>query len=212
MITAYAAQGKVKKVRLPDGSLVWINSKGSIKFPQQFSTTTRDVYIEEGEVFFEVKHNKKKPFIVHSGQLTTTVLGTSFNIKYYRDLQNSSISVQTGKVGVSMKGKHLSFLTPHQVMHVNKTTGNFSTTTSTISSFNGWISGDREFENASFDEIALALQNNYGVKLRYQRQRSPEYSYTVQMDFKQPIEHNINILCKMHNLNYRRTAHEITLY
>ena len=64
---------------LPDESKVLVNSNSNIKFPSTFNKQFREVYLE-GEAFFEVHQDLERPFIVFAGELTTEVLGTSFNV------------------------------------------------------------------------------------------------------------------------------------
>jgi len=204
--------GMVKKVVLPDGSEIWINAKSTIHFPKQFSPTLREVYLDEGEAFFEVKKDKTKPFIVHAGKLKTTVLGTSFSIKYYASIKSTRVLVRTGKVGVSLNGTLLSYLTPKEGIVLDRISGDYEKITSDIAA-NGWINGLIEFENASFEEVALALTQNYGVSLHYKPgTATTAYSYTLQLNTKKTLEDNLSIICKMHNLNYRRIKNEIELY
>jgi ferric-dicitrate binding protein FerR (iron transport regulator) len=53
-----------------------------LEFPDEFKGKTREVYLS-GEAYFDVKHADKVPFIIHTGNVSTTVLGTAFNIKAY---------------------------------------------------------------------------------------------------------------------------------
>ena len=88
-----------KKITLPDGSFVELKKNSRISYPTDFEKDKRDVYLK-GEAFFNVVRNPKKPFIVHSRELQTEVLGTSFNVKAYDD-DIINVSVKTGKVKVS---------------------------------------------------------------------------------------------------------------
>src|SRR3546814_8870970 len=58
-----------------------------------------------GEAFFEVTPDASSPFVVYSGDLVTRVVGTSFNIKAYRDGTTDEVSVFTGKVSVSLPNR-----------------------------------------------------------------------------------------------------------
>src|SRR5882724_7966691 len=69
---------------LPDGTTVTLNLGTKLGYPAAFSGSTRDVYLT-GEAYFEVKNNTSQPFLVHTGNFVTRVLGTTFNIKAYPD-------------------------------------------------------------------------------------------------------------------------------
>lgn len=77
--TFNAAKGMHSKVILADGTTVFLNSGSKLTYPSQFSSTGRNVSIQ-GEVFFDVTHDKKNPFTVFANKTTIKVLGTRFNI------------------------------------------------------------------------------------------------------------------------------------
>ena len=88
----------IRLVNLPDGTRVWLNENSQIEYPADFSNHERNVTLK-GEAFFEVKRDPSRPFVITSGAIKTTVLGTSFNIKAYNEKQ-PEVNVRTGKVKV----------------------------------------------------------------------------------------------------------------
>ncbi|MFB9080268.1 FecR family protein [Flavobacterium procerum] len=88
----------IRLISLSDGTRVWLNQNSQIEYPVHFSNNERNVTLK-GEAFFEVKHDPSKPFVITSGTIKTTVLGTSFNIKAYNNKQ-PEVNVRTGKVKV----------------------------------------------------------------------------------------------------------------
>lgn len=88
----------IRLLRLPDGTRVWVNENTEIQYPEQFADNRRAVALK-GEAFFEVAKDPSRPFIITSGAITTTVLGTSFNVKAYAGAQ-PEVHVRTGKVKV----------------------------------------------------------------------------------------------------------------
>ena len=74
-------KGEKVKLILPDSSVVYLGAGSKLTWPSHFvKGKLRNIQLE-GEAFFEVKHDTSSPFIVHSGQMQTRVLGTSFNVK-----------------------------------------------------------------------------------------------------------------------------------
>lgn len=67
---------------LPDGSKVWLNSESRLEYKRRFNDSIREVTLE-GEAFFDVVKDKKKPFVVHTSDIDVRVLGTAFNVKSY---------------------------------------------------------------------------------------------------------------------------------
>lgn len=88
----------IRLISLPDGTRVWLNQNTEIDYPEKFSKNERRITLK-GEAFFEVKRDESRPFIITSGAVKTTVLGTSFNVKAYNDA-DAQVSVRTGKVKV----------------------------------------------------------------------------------------------------------------
>ncbi|RWW91943.1 FecR family protein [Flavobacterium cerinum] len=100
VITQTYAQD-IRLLLLPDGTRVWVNENTKIEYPKAFTGNTRNVTLK-GEAFFEVKKDPSKPFIISSGLIQTTVLGTSFNIKAYEG-HLPLVKVRTGRVKVENK-------------------------------------------------------------------------------------------------------------
>jgi len=88
----------IRLLFLPDGTRVWLNENSELEYPSQFLKGERTVTLK-GEAFFEVKRDPSKPFVISSGTIKTTVLGTSFNIKAYGN-KEPEVNVRTGKVKV----------------------------------------------------------------------------------------------------------------
>jgi hypothetical protein len=109
----------VQQITLEDGSQVMLKQNSSISYPKHFGEKTRSVLLK-GEAFFNVKKNHNKPFIVHTGDLVTEVLGTSFTIKADENENVIEVSVQTGRVSVyenntsPVKTRSGVILTPNQ--------------------------------------------------------------------------------------------------
>ena len=75
-------RGKDCHLTLSDGTRVWMNADSRLEFPEQFSGSRRTVRLY-GEAYFEVAKDRRHPFVVETDFLTTTVLGTSFNVRAY---------------------------------------------------------------------------------------------------------------------------------
>ncbi|KFF12603.1 FecR family protein [Flavobacterium hydatis] len=88
----------IRLICLPDGTRVWLNQNTLIEYPTEFAENERSVKLT-GEAFFEVKRDVSRPFVITSGAIKTTVLGTSFNISSYAN-KEPEVNVRTGKVKV----------------------------------------------------------------------------------------------------------------
>lgn len=91
--TLYVPATKDYKIRLPDGTQVWMNSASTLKFPYNFNQQIREVYLTY-EAYFEVAHEKKRKFIVHTAFADVQVHGTSFNVNAYDQVSFSTALVE----------------------------------------------------------------------------------------------------------------------
>src|SRR5690606_29482664 len=97
----YAPPGEKSNLTLQDGSKVILNSGSSLRYIKNFETDQRQLVLK-GEAYFEVAKDSLRPFRVETGYITTTALGTSFNIKAY-DNEQLDISLLTGLVEIDVK-------------------------------------------------------------------------------------------------------------
>jgi len=206
-----AGQGKMLKVILADGSEITLNSGSEIRYPAQFNGPKRQVYLD-GEAFFKVKHNETKPFVVSTAQLSTTVLGTSFNIRAYAKLNQIAVSVATGKVGVTTAGKTLAFLYPNQQINFEKNTGDFTTTEIPARLVSSWRDGVIKLDGASFSELALVIKNTWGLTLETKSNRLAAANFKTTFYTHNQITEVMKTISKMTDANYRIRDHIITLY
>lgn len=169
-LTKSTKQGERLKLVLPDSSVVYLNGGSKLSFAHHFEKGKyRDIYLE-GEAFFEVKEDPNCPFIVHTGSLQTRVLGTSFNIDAYPGKETFSVSVKTGKVGVSATNvnglQHLSFLTPGKQLVYQLKMEKFSLNEVSSAAVNAWTDSRFVFRNESLSNIILQLERSYNISFK----------------------------------------------
>jgi len=80
----FAPKGSKSIINLPDGTKIWLNAETTLKYPEKFTGKNREVSLD-GEAFFDVAKDEKKPFTVKTSDLDITALGTTFNVKSYSD-------------------------------------------------------------------------------------------------------------------------------
>ncbi|GAA4305488.1 FecR family protein [Compostibacter hankyongensis] len=113
--------GARKFVQLPDGTAVWLNAGSSLMLRDGFGTNNREVQLE-GEAYFEVAQDEKRPFLVKAGTLRVKVLGTAFNVRAYADEGKIEATLVKGKIQVSLEDepeKHI-LLSPREKFTVTE--------------------------------------------------------------------------------------------
>ena len=108
-------KGQKANITLPDGSKGWINSDSKLSYGSRFNADERVLNLE-GEAYFEVKPDAKRPFIVQSGKVSVKALGTSFNVKNYNTEEHISVVLMTGKVEVTANDNHVDLLPNEQAI------------------------------------------------------------------------------------------------
>lgn len=201
----YTPAGKTRRIRLSDGTLVWLNAASSIRYPEQFEEDTREVHLE-GEAFFEVAPDKKKPFIIHTGDMQTRVLGTSFNIKAYRG-EDIQVAVATGKVEVSLpdgEGRsQQKLLLPNQLATYKKTAGLLDAVEiSDAGSYAAWKEGRLMFRHTPIQEVAATLERSLGLQIDILNPGILACKITGRFDRNQPAETTIEAICKSIDAEY----------
>lgn len=98
--------GSKSKIQMPDGTQVWLNSGSTLTYDDSFGIERRVVNLV-GEAFFDVAHDAKKPFIIHTESLTLRVLGTAFNVKSYHNGASSEATLIRGSLEVSFPSRPL---------------------------------------------------------------------------------------------------------
>lgn len=180
-VTIEAPAGVKRTVLLTDGSRVVLNSKSSIKYLEGFSEHKREIKLS-GEAFFEVEKDTLRPFLVHSGSITTTALGTSFNIKYLPTKGSTEIALATGMVQVSLDSLEIERLKPGEGLEYDMKTGSFRTNIFDVHEALDWKEGIIYFKKAGIDQVVQRLEDWYGVEITLSRdtdnRRFDNWTYT----------------------------------
>jgi len=202
--------GKIKKIKLADGTFVTLNSASSLKLPTDFNSKSRFVQLE-GEAFFDVAKNVKKPFIIQSGDARIKVLGTSFNVKAYKEDKLMAVTVATGKVMVNMDAMDLQLkLLPNDHLSINKLTSEFTKTTVDETNYNKWISGILHFDKEPLVDVIKELNRKYDKKVIL-RCRSGSQQISGSHDNKS-LEAVVEAICFTTGLKYTQNGDTILIH
>jgi len=180
MVEKLNPAGQKSKIYLPDGSEVRLNAESKITYPEKFSDSTREVSLT-GEAFFSVIKNPDKPFIVTAGDVSITVLGTSFNIHAYDNEPSTYIALQSGKVKVDIINEHGSqemYLEPGEGISYDKSSHLTIKEEFDEDLVLGWKDGKIKFEDASLEEVISTLSRWYGVTFSIENRGTEQWSYT----------------------------------
>jgi len=202
-----------KKLTLPDGTIVWLNngSKLSLSLADFHTAATREVWLDEGEAYFEVAKNAARPFIVHVDSLQARVLGTAFNIQAYRQLAGIQVLVSHGSVQVSASGSVLDTLV-HNRQLTFFSRHHFYVSQMVTEQNAGWWNNRFVLNGAGFKELALRLQLRFGVQVKSNNQRILQTSFSASFPENASLEEMLTVLCTLYKTSYHRVNNRIIIY
>lgn len=199
------ASSQVQKVTLPDQSVVWLKPGARLRYDRnEFGRKDRVITLLQGESYFEVVHNAGRPFIVESGEVQTTDIGTAFSVR--NDSAQVWVTVASGEVAVSHDHHLLSHLRPGaQVAVVNKD-GQFVRNSQPLWMAAVWKENELQLTGVSFQELSLAVQQFYHVQLQTGNQGIRQQTYTIQLKRQMPVGAVVSTICMLNQNQFKQQA------
>ena len=151
-------------VNLPDGSTVILNEASQLSYAETFGQQTREV-IFSGEGYFDVVEDSERPFIVHTDQVKTTVLGTAFNLIAYQDQSEVVVTVARGEVAVGDDKRNYDNILPNQQLVVNKRTRKFEKGEVDLDQVLAWKEKFLILDGVSVAKAVELIGSRYQVKI-----------------------------------------------
>ncbi len=184
----------VTKLVLSDGSTVLLREGGKLIQSDRFEGTTREVTLE-GEAYFDIAPNPKKPFIIHTGKVKTTVLGTAFSLKADPNDELITLTVTHGKVRVEDDKKLVAVLVADKKLTYNKLTNMAEEKAVDANKEIDWKKPDLLFKNNTFEYIANELEIAYGVRIVFESEELKPQEITASIDGSEPLQKALEMLC-----------------
>ncbi len=176
--TIIIPKGGEYKLTLMDGTRIWLNSNSKLRFPSEFGSGIRKVELK-GEAFFEVAKDSVHPFVVNANKAQVKVLGTSFNVNAYSDLNEIVTTLVEGKVEVSdtLFGNKVKLL-PNEQYRFNKSNGKTLKQVVDTEIYTAWKDGRFVFENESLEDIMIRLSRWYNVEVSFLNESVKELRFS----------------------------------
>jgi ferric-dicitrate binding protein FerR (iron transport regulator) len=196
-------QEENRLIFLPDGSRVIVNSGSRLNYPSSFDgRKTREVYLE-GQAFFDIQHNDKKPFIVHTGNLQTVVLGTAFNIKAIPGDKEITVTVTRGKVKVKDERRVLGIITPNQEIRYDRQKEIAVMKTVKDDHYLDWKNNELLFDNVTVAEAAKMLEEEYNVTIMINDSAIHSQRFTTTFPKNENLDQALKSICEFNGVTYR---------
>ena len=200
--------GKMQKVILGDGTIIWLKGKSTLAYPSRFNGTTRNVELQ-GEALFEVAKDPSHPFIIHCGELTAKVLGTSFNIKTTE--KKVEVSVFTGKVSLQAKNQNLIVMPNEKAVYKNALKSlkkEFTEHEEQLVQIQG-TEYNMRFDDTPLSDVFRQIGNKFDIKISYNKQLDKQ---RVTADFTdQSLENTLDMLSQLFSINYTQSGNQVRI-
>lgn len=209
-LTAYAWEEKrndgtnILPVMLEDSSVVELRPGSSLRYPSRFAGGKREVVLK-GNGFFSIRKNPKKPFYVHSGGVTTRVLGTSFHVSTAPDGRQTKVEVVTGLVSVysekTDEGAVDMLVSPNHTATFNRNSGKFS---AGLADRPRMLNADISFQfnNAPLSLVAQHMRDAWGVDVEAENSQIMNCPLTADLS-GQPLFTQLDIICAALGAKYK---------
>lgn len=173
--------GQQDSIRLPDNTMVWLNSGSKIIYPAEFGRRSRQVFIS-GEAFFDVEKDRKRPFVLKAGDVSVKVLGTKFNFNSYADAEAVTVSLLEGSVVMytdrQQRGGSVA-LAPGDVVRYDKVSGRMARSHISTDAYCSWRHGGFYFSDQSLSEITEQFERVFDVEIVILDKKLQQTRYTL---------------------------------
>ncbi len=194
---------------LPDGSSVVVRNGGLVQYDSSLFTggKYRDILLE-GEAYFDVVHNEECPFVVHTGTLTTTVLGTSFDIVHTKD-NKLDIIVKTGRVSVNEDKKQLAIINKDKKLSYSIASKSQKLENVDANQLTDWTKSFLVFKDISYKQAVEMVEARFKVKIDFDSNNPKLALINVNAQFynQESFSQVMNILCTITNTELKTQSH-----
>ena len=211
-VTVVTQLGERSQVVLPDGTKVWLNSSSSVEYVAPFFSRQRRVKME-GEAYFEVEHDARRPFVVVTGQVVSTVLGTTFNVHAYSEDENYQITLATGSLLVDGGPESRSVrLRPGEQGFFERTSGLLSLRRVNVEQVLSWQEDRLYFRAEPLASIARSLERQFNVDITIPDERLRRICFTGEFVDGENIHEIMRIISADSRILCRSRKNHFELY
>ncbi len=191
--TLVVPYGRRVDIVLADGTRVWLNSGSRLVYPNAFKGDKREVFLQ-GEAFFDVAHNREKPFHVYAKEVDVKVLGTSFNVRAYSDEPAVKAVLVEGSVALSDAGntKNKAHLTPGR-MAIYETGKPFLLSNVNTEMYTSWKEGYLYLRNEPLQGLLKTIVRYYNVPIQIEKDQEERF-FSGRLNLQSDIEETIEVI------------------
>jgi ferric-dicitrate binding protein FerR (iron transport regulator) len=232
-----AGKGIRKKIKLPDGTMVWLNSDSKLSYESDINQKKRRIVYLVGEAFFDVAHRQSQPFIVRTDKICVKVLGTAFNIKAYPIDKKSEATLIRGSIELSVndRSEQKILLSPSEkfaLVEDKKVTHAKSNTLPDLPKDitlmiehvvpvrigdneyieeTSWRDSQLVFRNESLDDLKPKLERWFNVQIKFDKEQPKSYRFTGVFK-NETLEETLKAMQLIKPFNFKLKEHDLIIY
>lgn len=193
---------------LPDGSELTLNKNARVSYANNFKRN-RSVHLQQGDVFFNVAHDKAKPFVIEIDKVSVLVVGTSFNIKHLAN--QTEVIVETGIVKVTLGKAHISLQKGEKVV-INNHTDQLIKEQNTDQLYNYYRSNEFIANNTPLWRMVEVLNEQYNANIIISDPAIKNLPLNTTLKTSASLDRNLDVICKTLVISMQRNQNQILLY
>nr|WP_319569827.1 FecR domain-containing protein [uncultured Draconibacterium sp.] len=190
---------------LSDGSRIWLNSESELTFPAKFNGNQRKIALK-GEAYLEVAKNETLPFIVEVEGTQVEVLGTSFNVKAYENIETTLVE---GKVCIRTNLLTEAILNPGEQGVVTKESSEITVKQVDTRLYTSWVKGMFVFRSLSLEEIMKTFERWYNVTVTFENDELKQRRFTGNLRRNEEINPHLDVISLTTNVEFEFSGEKI---
>lgn len=174
----YVPRGENARILFQDGTEAFLNADTRIQYPKKFGLRKREIFLE-GEAYFNVASNSKRPFIVNTGNTNVKVLGTSFNVKSYKSDDEIQVVLDNGHIEFNTPIESYNIRPGQQIIYNKLNGAHLVKNLSKSSNISLWKENVIYMNDMPLSEVLLLLERKFDVSFTINNPEALKYSYTL---------------------------------
>lgn len=197
-------------VHLPDGSKVVLNEGSQLQYDDSFGKDNREV-IFSGEGYFDVVHDPSRPFIVRTGVIKTTVLGTAFNVTAFGTDADIFVTVARGKVSVGNDEREYDKILPEQQLKINKKTQKYEKDSVVLDEVLAWKNTFLILDDVTIEKAAEMIGQKFRTRIILANEQIKNCEINAAFMKGESLEQVLRVVCGLLQADYTLGEDRVTI-
>ncbi len=200
-------KGKRSFLTFADGSKLWVNAGSIVIYPEEFAGGKREIFVD-GEVFLDIVHDEKRPFVVKTHDMEIWDLGTQFDVSSYENASGRYVVLVKGEVEIRMQGKDKKRLIPDQMFVYDQANGKNTIRSVNTQDYTAWKDGYYQFNHQKLNVVLEKLSQYYGIEILV-NEKAGNLTCSGKLDLKEELGKVLGVLQALTPIEIEQTSEHI---